>query len=173
MAEDEMEPARPRAMDAGLRQTITVYPPPFCRFRMFEIEIQDVDIGGLSACDADQGAGISPPQLPNFLGIAAGILETVRRCRALVSEAGETLPTIAAECKRGGKCAGNFDRGHATSSSLVERIGGPSRDDAHSRVSPQRYKGFRPHLRKGGPPPRLALVASVAAEVLKPAAVSA
>jgi hypothetical protein len=173
MPKYEVESARPRAMDAGREQAITMYPPPFGCACVFAIEVEDIDTRGLPGRNTDQRAGISPPQLPNFLGIASGILEAVRCRRPLVSEAGETQPTFVAESEGGGKCSGDFERCHVASASLVERIGGPSRDHAHSSVSPHRYNGFRPHLRKGGPPPRVALVASVAADVLYPAAVSA
>jgi hypothetical protein len=59
------------------------------------------------------------------------------------------------------------------SASLVERIDGPSLSSAHEREEPHRYRGFLPHRRKGGPPPRVALVAKVFGDVGKPDAVNA
>ena len=72
---------------------------------------------------------------------------------------------------RGRRC----DRGgiHDRSPSDVLRISGPRRDVAQSREVLQEYNGTRPKRRNGGPPPRLAFVASVAARTGKPAAVSA
>jgi hypothetical protein len=59
------------------------------------------------------------------------------------------------------------------SSSLVDETTGPSFARAHARPLPHSYKGFGPNFLKGGPPPRHALVASVAAETGKPASVRA
>ena len=47
----------------------------------------------------------------------------------------------------------------------VLRRGGVSLLRAHVSESPQRYSAFGPYLEKGGPPPRVAFVASVAAVV--------
>ena len=71
----------------------------------------------------------------------------------------------ARRCDRGGI--------HDRSPSDVLRISGPRRDVAQSREVLQEYNGTRPKRRNGGPPPRLAFVASVAARTGKPAAVSA
>jgi hypothetical protein len=50
--------------------------------------------------------------------------------------------------------------------------GGVSLLRAHVSESPQRYNAFGPYLEKGGPPPRVAFVASVAAAVGYPASVN-
>jgi len=63
--------------------------------------------------------------------------------------------------------------GGVVSSSAVEVTRGPSRDRAHSRPSRQRVRGLGPNFLKGGPPPRLAFVASVFGLVGYPASVSA
>ena len=47
----------------------------------------------------------------------------------------------------------------------VLRRGGVSLLRAHVSEAPQRYSAFGPYLEKGGPPPRVAFVASVAAVV--------
>jgi hypothetical protein len=60
-----------------------------------------------------------------------------------------------------------------SSPSDVDRRGLDRRPSAHARESPHLYSGTRPNSLYGGPPPRLALVASVLSEIGKPAAVKA
>jgi len=53
---------------------------------------------------------------------------------------------------------------HCCGSDVLWR-GGVSLLRAHVSESPQRYSAFGPYLENGGPPPRVAFVASVAAAV--------
>ena len=61
----------------------------------------------------------------------------------------------------------------ALSASEVDRRGALRRASAHCNPSPHVYIARGPNFRKGGPPPREAIVASVLALVGKPASVSA
>jgi hypothetical protein len=68
--------------------------------------------------------------------------------------------------------AGGSDDVAASLSDVLQR-GGLRRDRAQSSASPHRYRATAPKRRYGGPPPRVALVASVGVAIGKPAAVSA
>jgi hypothetical protein len=65
------------------------------------IEVEHVDTGCGTCCDANQRARISSPQLRKNTPIAACLLEPMRRCRALVGRAREAAASIRAQCQSG------------------------------------------------------------------------
>src|ERR1700751_4206748 len=88
MTEQEMETARACAMRAGFRKAMTVLGPPHTRFGMTLIEVERIDAGCYTGCDAHQRAGVTSPQIAYTLGVARRLFEAVQCCRALIGAAG-------------------------------------------------------------------------------------
>jgi hypothetical protein len=67
---------------------------------MTRVDVENGEPRNLAGRDAYERAGISPPQLVQFVGITRGFFEPARRCWAFVSAAGKARQPLADKCQR-------------------------------------------------------------------------
>src|SRR6516225_3922187 len=80
--EQEMQPTRSCPMNTSARKPLPVLTPPIAGFLMpAEIEIENVEFDRLAGWNSNQAARMVTPKPLDLVGIGAGVLKAVPRCR--------------------------------------------------------------------------------------------
>jgi hypothetical protein len=81
-------------MTPGLWQSAAVCGPPGAGFRMLAVEVEHVDTGCSTCCDANQRARVASPEFAQTTRITPCLLEAIRGRGALVFGAWKAEPPI-------------------------------------------------------------------------------